>query len=241
MREVPNSYLWILKPSDKPTTNNSTSSSSTQILQHLYSVLAAHGIAKQRLLFAERIDKHDHIERHAAADLFLDSFYYGAHSTATDALRGGLPVLTIKGGSFPERVASSLYHSFVEDTVGEEGRYSKLLEDTLITYSVKDYVDLAVKLAKSRSRSALSLKVILWKLVAKEKGCFNAVEHNRKLLTSISAMQDERLLNEGIISRLEGEDSKKLYNATIYDFKKSNWYSSNKRWHLVLTNNPIHI
>jgi predicted O-linked N-acetylglucosamine transferase (SPINDLY family) len=47
-----------------------------------------------------------HIIRHFAADLFLDSLVYGAHSTATDALRGGLPVLTIKGDSFPNRVVN---------------------------------------------------------------------------------------------------------------------------------------
>lgn len=47
-----------------------------------------HGIHPKRIIFADRVPKELHIERHSAADIFLDSFIYGAHSTATDALRG---------------------------------------------------------------------------------------------------------------------------------------------------------
>ena len=46
--------------------------------------------------------------RHAAADLFVDTWLYGAHSTATDALRGGVPVLTLRDRNFASRVATSL-------------------------------------------------------------------------------------------------------------------------------------
>lgn len=59
------------------------------VLSHLRSAAAYFGIDwEQRVIIAERINKRLHIERHIAADLFLDSFVYGAHSTATDALRG---------------------------------------------------------------------------------------------------------------------------------------------------------
>jgi hypothetical protein len=71
------------------------------------------GINPRRIIFAERENKTMHIIRHFAADLFLDSLVYGAHSTATDALRGGLPVLTIKGDSFPNRVVNKYMYEFV--------------------------------------------------------------------------------------------------------------------------------
>lgn len=50
-----------------------------------------------RVVWAKRMTKSEHLLRLAAADLFLDTLVYGAHSTATDALAGGLPLLTIAG------------------------------------------------------------------------------------------------------------------------------------------------
>lgn len=57
----------------------------------------AHGVQRQRIVFGKRVPKSEHLLRHAAADLFLDTLIYGAHSTATDALAGGLPFLTLAG------------------------------------------------------------------------------------------------------------------------------------------------
>ena len=54
----------------------------------LYDICSVWGILKSRLIFAEYIPKDQHLLRHKAADLFLDTLVYGAHSTATDALRG---------------------------------------------------------------------------------------------------------------------------------------------------------
>jgi protein O-GlcNAc transferase len=56
--------------------------------KNLYSIAHLYGISSNRLIFAKRTTKFSHIERHFAADLFLDSFIYSAHSTATDSLRG---------------------------------------------------------------------------------------------------------------------------------------------------------
>lgn len=53
---------------------------------------------RRRIVFAKRVPRAQHLSRHAAADLFLDTLTYGAHSTATDALAGGLPFLTLAGG-----------------------------------------------------------------------------------------------------------------------------------------------
>lgn len=69
------------------------------------------GVAPERLVFAPRMELDEHLARHRQADLFLDTFYYNAHTTASDALWAGLPVLTCEGGAFAGRVASSLLNA----------------------------------------------------------------------------------------------------------------------------------
>ena len=91
------------------------------------------GVAASRLVFAPRVDLADHLARHRAADLFLDTFPVNAHTTASDALWAGLPLVTLCGETFVSRVASSLLHA-----VG-------LPE--LIAESLADYEALALKLA----------------------------------------------------------------------------------------------
>ena len=65
-------------------------------------------LARARLVFALRVPQADHLARHRLADLFLDTLPYNAHTTASDALWVGLPVVTCYGQSFPGRVAASL-------------------------------------------------------------------------------------------------------------------------------------
>ena len=69
------------------------------------------GIDKNRLIFAPRVSIEAHLERHIHADLFLDTLPYNAHTTCSDALFMGLPVLTCIGETFPARVAASLLKS----------------------------------------------------------------------------------------------------------------------------------
>ena len=70
---------------------------------------ASRGVDPDRLIFAERVSGHeDHLARLAAADLFLDTVPYGAHSTASDMLWAGVPVLTCLGNSFAGRVSASM-------------------------------------------------------------------------------------------------------------------------------------
>jgi hypothetical protein len=78
--------------------------------RNLRAEAAAHGVHPSRLIFAARVPKGEHIARHVAADLFLDTFVYNAHSTAADALRGALPVLTRVGDAFAARVAANVLH-----------------------------------------------------------------------------------------------------------------------------------
>jgi predicted O-linked N-acetylglucosamine transferase (SPINDLY family) len=91
------------------------------------------GVPASRLVFAKRIALNDHLARHRLADLFLDTLPCNAHTTASDALRMGLPVVTCLGSTFAGRVAASLLHA-----VG-------LPE--LVTTSNAEYEALAFKLA----------------------------------------------------------------------------------------------
>jgi predicted O-linked N-acetylglucosamine transferase (SPINDLY family) len=93
----------------------------------------AHGVAPQRILFAPDRPPDRHLARLGLADLFLDGQPYNAHTTGSDALWAGVPVLTRRGTAFPGRVAASLLYA---------ARLPELVAET-----VEDYEALAVKLA----------------------------------------------------------------------------------------------
>jgi protein O-GlcNAc transferase len=114
---------------------------------NLRSEVAKRGISPDRLVFARHVAQlDDHLVRYRAADLFLDTFPYGGHTTASDALWMGCPVVTCVGESFASRVAGSLLH-----TVG-------LPE--LAVKSLPDYEALAVALADDPKRlSAMRTKL----------------------------------------------------------------------------------
>jgi predicted O-linked N-acetylglucosamine transferase (SPINDLY family) len=95
---VEGSVLWLLRD-DADTVNN------------LKGEAARRGIDPARLVFAERRPADEHLARHRAADLFLDTLPYNAHTTAADALWAGLPVLTCPGDTFAGRVAASMLHA----------------------------------------------------------------------------------------------------------------------------------
>ncbi|HKF97307.1 MAG TPA: tetratricopeptide repeat protein [Steroidobacteraceae bacterium] len=92
---IDGSVLWLLQ-------------ADAAIAQRLWAYAAAHGIPRERLVFAPQLPPQEHLARYVAADLFLDTYPYGAHTTASDALWAGLPVLTRCGDTFASRVAASL-------------------------------------------------------------------------------------------------------------------------------------
>lgn len=95
LQRCPGSVLWLLEdPGPAP--------------QQLRAAAQAQGVAPSRLVFAPRCASPEHLARHALADLVLDTLTYNAHTTASDALRSGVPVLTCPGASFASRVAASL-------------------------------------------------------------------------------------------------------------------------------------
>jgi len=121
LKRVPNSTLWLMSRGELAQRN-------------LRAAAEAHDINPSRLVFAGRVPMvEDHLARYRQADVFLDTHPYNAHTTAADAMMAGLPVITYMGKGFASRVAGGLLNA-----IG--------LQD-LITHSLEDYENLAVKLA----------------------------------------------------------------------------------------------
>ena len=97
LEAVPGSVLWLLK--------------TEQAEGNLRGEALRRGIAPDRLVFAPNMAQSDHLGRLQLADLVLDTAPYGAHTTASDALWAGVPIVTCIGDTFPSRVAGSLLHA----------------------------------------------------------------------------------------------------------------------------------
>lgn len=95
LERVPRSVLWLLGSSD---------AAQDRLREHT----TRRGLDPQRLVFAPKLANPHHLARYPLADLFLDTTPYGAHTTASDALWMGVPVLTLSGRSFASRVCGSL-------------------------------------------------------------------------------------------------------------------------------------
>ena len=122
LHQVEGSVLWLLWDNESAERN-------------LRKEAQQRGIDPSRLVFAGRLALDEHLARHRLADLFLDTLPYNGHTTASDALWVGLPVLTCKGEAFAGRVAASLLHAI---GIPE-----------LITCNLEGYQTLALKLARN--------------------------------------------------------------------------------------------
>jgi predicted O-linked N-acetylglucosamine transferase (SPINDLY family) len=127
LRQVKGSVLWLL--SDDET-----------VRDNLRREAESRGVEAGRLVFAPFLPFEQHLARYAQADLFLDTFYYGAHTTAADALWCGLPVLTCKGRTMAARQAGSIVNA-----AGVQ---------ELIVESQADYEALALRLASQPAELA---------------------------------------------------------------------------------------
>lgn len=125
LRQVPGSVLWLLEWHH-------------QAPPALRREAQARGVDPERLIFAKSLPQAEHLDRIACADLFLDTWPCNAHTTASDVLWAGVPMVTLTGMTFASRVAGSLLH--------EMGL------DDLITKDVASYEDLALKLATQASQ-----------------------------------------------------------------------------------------
>jgi predicted O-linked N-acetylglucosamine transferase (SPINDLY family) len=125
LSKVPDSVLWLLEDN-------------LLAKQNLILQAESRGVARGRLIFAKRMELPEHLARHQLADLFLDTLPCNAHTTASDALWAGLPVLTQLGETLAGRVAASLLKAI------------DLPE--LIAENSGVYEDLAIELGTNRSK-----------------------------------------------------------------------------------------
>lgn len=125
LKHTESSVLWLF-------------SNTNLAINNLKAKAANYGVDSTRLIFAKSMSVEEHLSRIRLADLFLDTFPYNAHTTASDAIRVGLPILTLIGESFASRVAASLLTCI------------DLPE--LITNSMQEYSALAIELASNRAK-----------------------------------------------------------------------------------------
>jgi predicted O-linked N-acetylglucosamine transferase (SPINDLY family) len=159
LSKIEGSVMWLFE-------------SNAEASQNLRLEAARRGVAPDRLVFAPLMALPDHLARHRLADLFLDTLPYNAHTTASDALWSGLPVLTRLGSTFPGRVAGSLLHA--------------LGMPELIAKSLEQYEELALKLAHDPA----SLGSIKAKLARNRSACplFDTPRFARNIEAAYSAM-----------------------------------------------------
>ena len=124
LKKVKNSILWLYK-------------SNNYSMINLKKEAEKQGIQSKRIIFADRVSNEDHLARIKFADLFLDTFNYNAHTTASDALWGEVPIVTKQGKSFSARVCSSLL--------------TALDLEELITEDNVEYENLAYRIASDKS------------------------------------------------------------------------------------------
>ena len=140
LKQKNDSILWLLK-------DNKISE------KNLKAYAEKNQINPNRLIFANYVSPDKHLSRLKVVDLVLDTFPYNAHTTCSDSLRMGIPVLTMKGKSFASRVAMSLLTSM------------NLPE--LVTDNLKDYEDLALKISNNPEiLSKLKNKILKNKIVS---------------------------------------------------------------------------
>lgn len=162
LRAVDGSVLWLLQANPEATAN-------------LQREASARGVHADRLVFAPRLPVAEHLARQRLADLFLDTLPYNAHTTASDALWAGLPVVTCPGEAFAGRVAASLLRA-----IGLP---------QLVTTSLADYEAMALHLARSPQVLA-SIKATL---VANQRTwpLFDSARFARNIETAYAVMRDQ--------------------------------------------------
>ncbi|MEZ0225222.1 MAG: tetratricopeptide repeat protein [Alphaproteobacteria bacterium] len=159
LKGVPDSVIWLLEPGNTAAAN-------------LRSEAQKRGVSPDRVIFTPRLNLDQHLARHRHADLFLDTIPCNAHTTASDALWAGLPLVTCIGQTFASRVAASLLTA------------AGLPE--LITSSLQEYEQLALKLA----RDPRALGALKSKLAGNLDTCalFNTERYTRNLEAAYARM-----------------------------------------------------
>jgi predicted O-linked N-acetylglucosamine transferase (SPINDLY family) len=142
LKQVPESLLWLLE-------------GLPQFAQNLRREAERQGVDGSRILFAPVMKLSPHLARLGSADLFLDGLPYNAHTTASDALWAGVPLVTLRGRAFPGRVAASLLYAVglpelvAEDRQNFEALAVRLALDPDLLASMRE------KLARNRLAAPL--------------------------------------------------------------------------------------
>jgi protein O-GlcNAc transferase len=168
LKNVPGSALWLLRDNAGAERN-------------LRREAEARGIDAARLIFAGRLTLEEHLLRQRLADLFLDTLPINAHTTASDALWAGLPVLTCRGESFVARVAASVLHA------------AGLPE--LVTHSLPEYEACALRLATDPAL----MQSIKWRLEQNRPNCalFDMERFRRHIESAYATMWEIWQRGEG--------------------------------------------
>jgi predicted O-linked N-acetylglucosamine transferase (SPINDLY family) len=164
LHATPNSVLWLLE-------------SSSDAVAALRGEAVAQGISADRLVLGPNLPFHEHLARAGHSDLALDCFPYGSHTTASDMLWSGVPLIGLSGDTFASRVSAS-----VLTAAG--------MPD-LITTSIQDYFELAQRLATDREQ----LNRVRSRVERCRESCalFDTEEFTRDLETAFSAAHERRL------------------------------------------------
>ncbi len=152
LKQTPDSVLWLLDCNPWAKANLQRAACSAEV-------------DKNRLIFAPRVTIADHLARHVHADLFLDTLPYNAHTTASDALYMGLPLLTCVGETFASRVAASILE--------------RVNMHELISNSLQEYEQKALDLAQNTDK-LVKLKQLLKENI-NESALFNPSQFARDL------------------------------------------------------------
>ncbi|MER3546772.1 MAG: UDP-N-acetylglucosamine-peptide N-acetylglucosaminyltransferase [Rhodanobacteraceae bacterium] len=163
LRQTPGSVLWLLD-------------AGREADERLRAAAQSHGIDPRRLVFSPKLPHAQHLARHALADLFLDTHPYNAHTTASDALWAGCPVLTCPGDTFASRVAGSLNHHLKMEALNARDEH--------------EFIDTAVKLACDPGALA-ALRIRLQRR-KRETGLFDMPGYARDFAALLQAMWRRR-------------------------------------------------
>ena len=120
LNKVNDAYLWLLEDNEISKNN-------------IYSYAEKQGIKSNRIIFAPRVNRQDHLDRLKLSDITLDTRIYNGHTTTTDSIQCAVPVVTLMGNHFASRVSASILQA-----VGL---------NELITKNISDYESLVIKLA----------------------------------------------------------------------------------------------
>ena len=124
LKKVPDSILWLMKPNE-------------YAINNIKNEASKRGVEKERIIFAENLVHKEHLNRLKLADIFLDTYPYNAHTTASDVIRMGVPIVTLHGRSFASRVCTSILN--------------QVKMEKLATNSFKKYEEIASKLGNNKS------------------------------------------------------------------------------------------